>query len=176
MANSRSGAWESLQATACFGGFRRAAAGVQGVAGGSSSMVGFGQGMAASQSKSFLSSLSPLGFAASGAGGATGAPFRTSGVALASAPGVVGHAGALQPVQLQQVRYMGGKKMKSWSSLKRRFKLQKDGKFTRSRCGNAHLASSKSKTQKRRLRQSTTTHSGYASIMKRLGFKKSKYY
>ena len=82
---------------------------------------------------------------------------------------------ACPPFNQVQVRNMGGKKMKSWSSYKRRVKLLANGKYARSRCGNAHLASNKSKSQKRRLRQSTTTHSGYAKVMRKLGFKKTKY-
>ena len=83
--------------------------------------------------------------------------------------------------QQQQQRDMGtagksGAKMKSYSSLKRRFKLSAStGKYTRRRCGSAHLMSKKSKTQKRRLRLSTTTHSGYEKTMRRLGFKKQKF-
>uniref|UniRef100_A0A7S2Z2L0 50S ribosomal protein L35 n=1 Tax=Chloropicon laureae TaxID=464258 RepID=A0A7S2Z2L0_9CHLO len=74
-----------------------------------------------------------------------------------------------------QVREMGGKKLKSYSSYKRRFKLSASGKYARARCGNAHMAQSKSKTRKRRLRQNTTTHEGYAKVMRKLGFKKPKY-
>ena len=80
-----------------------------------------------------------------------------------------------------QARSMGtagksGKKMKSYSSFKKRFKLsKKTGEYTRRRSGSAHLMQKKSKSQKRRLRLSTTTHEGYASVMKRLGFKKTKF-
>ena len=80
-----------------------------------------------------------------------------------------------------QARSMGtagksGKKMKSYSSYKKRFKLsKKTGEYTRRRSGSAHLMQKKSKSQKRRLRLSTTTHEGYASVMKRLGFKKTKF-
>ena len=75
----------------------------------------------------------------------------------------------------QQVRRLGGKKMKSYSSYKRRFKLSPGGEYTRPRGGNAHNAFPKSKTRKRRLRQSTTTSKGFAKVMKRLGFKSKKY-
>jgi len=81
----------------------------------------------------------------------------------------------------EQVRSMGsagksGKKMKSYSSYKKRFKLSAStGMYTRRRCGAAHLMTKKSKTQKRRLRLSTSTHSGYAKVMRRLGFKKTKF-
>jgi len=76
-------------------------------------------------------------------------------------------------------------KMKPLSSLKRRFRLIKGGspsrspssasswEYKRSRCGNSHLAFGKSHTRKRRLRQTTNTHKGYAKVMKKMGFKLS---
>ena len=80
---------------------------------------------------------------------------------------------------VQAVRSMGtGKKIKSYSSYKRRFKLSPStGKYTRRRSGSAHLMTKKSKTQKRRLRLGTTLgrDEGYGKTMRRLGFKLSKY-
>lgn len=117
------------------------------------------------------------GFGATARGGGLGAVERARGLA---SPG--GEASAFASAQQQQQqRDMGtagksGAKMKSYSSLKRRFKLSAStGKYTRRRCGSAHLMSKKSKTQKRRLRLSTTTHSGYEKTMRRLGFKKQKF-
>ena len=45
------------------------------------------------------------------------------------------------------------------------------GGFDRPRCGNAHNASCKSKANRRRLRQRTAVPSGYAKVMRKLGFK-----
>lgn len=76
----------------------------------------------------------------------------------------------------------GGKrknKIKPYSSYKKRFRLNKPnavphlpaGGFDRPRCGNAHNASCKSKANRRRLRQRTAVPSGYAKVMRKLGFK-----
>ncbi|XP_024540834.1 uncharacterized protein LOC112349884 [Selaginella moellendorffii] len=61
-------------------------------------------------------------------------------------------------------------KMKSYSSLKHRFKLMPDGTYARAHAGKRHNASSKTKKQRRQLRGAALVHPGYAKIIRKLGF------
>ncbi len=59
-------------------------------------------------------------------------------------------------------------KMKTKSSLTKRVKVTGRGKLKRYKSGHSHLLESKSKTRKRRLRQSTTIEGKNERRMKRL--------
>ncbi|TKJ44211.1 50S ribosomal protein L35 [candidate division TA06 bacterium B3_TA06] len=59
-------------------------------------------------------------------------------------------------------------KMKTKRSLAKRVKVTGKGKLKRYKSGHSHLLTSKSKTRKRRLRQSTTVEGSNERRMKKL--------
>ncbi|ESW30196.1 hypothetical protein PHAVU_002G132700 [Phaseolus vulgaris] len=61
-------------------------------------------------------------------------------------------------------------KMKSYSSLKLRFREMSDGNFRRWKEGKRHNAHLKSKKSKRRLRKPGIVPAAYAKVMKKLNF------
>ncbi|CAJ1930998.1 unnamed protein product [Sphenostylis stenocarpa] len=61
-------------------------------------------------------------------------------------------------------------KMKSYSSLKSRFRTMNDGNFRRWKEGKRHNAHLKSKKSKRRLRKPAIVPAAYAKVMKKLNF------
>ena len=66
--------------------------------------------------------------------------------------------------------YSTGYKMKSYSSLKGRFKRLASGKFKRFKAGLSHMNRKKSSKRKRNLRQPPILYKPYAKTLKKLGF------
>ncbi|CAI5462417.1 unnamed protein product [Closterium sp. Yama58-4] len=96
-------------------------------------------------------------------------PIPSSALSPAFSPGL---SPALSSF-LSGRRSFGSKiKVKPYSSLKRRFKLLANGDYKRWRAGKRHNASTKTKKQRRQLRQPSVVPPGLKQPMRYLGFKR----